>query len=251
MSYCQATIYKPHGGLTLDRPLGLGSTCKLPPLHSAWQRSSRSCKLQEKVYPRLVVSACHKRLGPVFASSGKENLGSANDQFSMESLNKAMDGAKKQWSIQGLLMEQLSKITGQGSGGNGGNNNRYGGSGGGSGGPDDESFTDSLYEMVQVLLATIAFVLMYVHIIRGEELYRLARDYTKYLVTGKRTSRLKRAMLNWREFSGGFTKKDSTQDDVYGSPVGSEPVWWQQPQKLVHNLGNLFKSNLRPQAQES
>ena len=80
--------------------------------------------------------------------------------FSMESLNRAMDGAKKQWSVQGFLMEQMSKITGQGSGGNGGNNNRYGGSGGGSDGPEDESFTESLYEMVQILLATVAFVLM-------------------------------------------------------------------------------------------
>jgi hypothetical protein len=85
----------------------------------------------------------------------------------MESLSKAMDGAKKQWSIQGLLMEQLSKITGQWSGGNGGNNNRYGGSGGGSDGPDDESFTDSLYEMVQVLLATVAFVLTVIALLQS------------------------------------------------------------------------------------
>lgn len=251
MSYCQATTYKPCGGITLDRPLGLGRTCKLLPLHSVSQRSSRSCKLQEKVYPRLVVAAYHKRLGPVYASSGKGNLDSVNDPFSMESLNRAMDGAKKQWTIQGWLMEQMGKITGQGSGGNGGNNNRYGGSGGGSDRPEDESFTESLYEMVQILLATVAFVLTYIHIIRGEELYRLARDYTKYLVTGKRTSRLKRAMLNWRDFSDSITKKDSTQDDVYGSPIASESMWWQQPQKLVHHLGELFRSNLRPQAHES
>jgi hypothetical protein len=83
MSYCQATVYKPHGGLTLDSPLGLGRMCKLLPLHSACQRSSRSCKLQEKVYPRFLVAACHKRLGPVYASSGKENLGSANDVSSL------------------------------------------------------------------------------------------------------------------------------------------------------------------------
>jgi len=169
----------------------------------------------------------------------------------MESLNKAMDGAKKQWSIQGLLMEQIAKITGQGSGRNGGNNNRYGGNGGGSDGPEDESFTDSLYEMVQILLATVAFVLTYIHIIRGEELYRLARDYTKYLVTGKRTSRLKRAMLNWRDFSDSITKKDHTQEDAYGSPIASESLWWQQPKKLAHHLGELFRSNMRPHAQES
>jgi hypothetical protein len=83
MSYCQATTYKPHDGLTLDRPLGLGGTCKLLPLRSALQRSSRSCKPQEKVYPRLVVAACHRRISPVYASSGKENLGSADDVSSL------------------------------------------------------------------------------------------------------------------------------------------------------------------------
>jgi hypothetical protein len=83
MSYCQATTYKPHDGLTLDRPLGLGGTCKLLPLRSALQRSSRSCKPQEKVYPRLVVAACHRRRGPVCASSGKGNLGSVDDVSSL------------------------------------------------------------------------------------------------------------------------------------------------------------------------
>lgn len=252
MSYFQATTYKPHGGLTLDRPVaGLGRTCKLLRQHSVSPRFSRSCNLQEKVYPRLLVAAFHKRLSPVYASSGKRNLDFVNDQFSMESLNKAMDEAKKQRSIQDLLMEKMAKLMGQGSGGNGGNINRYGGSGGGSDGPEDESFTESLYEMVQVLLATIAFILTYIHIIRGEELYRLARDYTKYLVTGKRTSRLKRAMLNWRDFSDSITKKDSTQDVVSGSPIASEPMWWLQPQKFVNHLGEFFRSNLRPHTQES
>lgn len=102
-----------------------------------------------------------------------------------------------------------------------------------------------------IFLNKVCFVMQYIHIIRGEELYRLARDYTRYLVTGKRTSRLKRAMLNWRDFSDSITKKDSTQDDVYGGPIASEAMWWQQPQKLVHHLGDLFRGNLRPHAQES
>jgi hypothetical protein len=46
--------------------------------------------------------------------------------FSMESLNKAMAEAKKPRSIQDVLMEQMAKIGGLGSGGNGGNKNRYG-----------------------------------------------------------------------------------------------------------------------------
>jgi hypothetical protein len=79
--------------------------------------------------------------------------------FSMESLNKAMAEAKKQRPIKDLLMEQIAKLRGQGSGGNGGNKNRYGG-GGGSDGSDDESFKESFYELVQILLATVAFIFL-------------------------------------------------------------------------------------------
>lgn len=91
----------------------------------------------------------------------------------------------------------------------------------------------------------------YVHIIRGEELYRLARDYTRYLVTGKRTARLKRAMLNWREFSESITKKNGAQEDYYGRSDPSGSTWWQQPQQLARRLEELFRGYLRPHTQEA
>lgn len=252
MTNIQATIQKPHSTIRAHRPVaGLGRTRELLGQHSLCAHSTLSCKLQEQMYPRIVlVSACHKRLAPICALSGKENPELANDRFSMESLNKAMSAAKKPRSIQDLLMEQMARIQGQWSGGNGGNRNRYGGSGGGSDGPEDESFKDSLNEMIQILIATVAFIFVYIHIIRGEELYRLARDYTRYLVTGKRTARLKRAMLNWRDFRESMTK-DSAQEDGYGRPTSSEPAWWQQPQQLVLRLKELCRGNLHPHAQES
>ncbi|XP_006652459.1 uncharacterized protein LOC102713263 [Oryza brachyantha] len=249
MSYFQATTYKPHNGIVVDKlAVRLGSTCKLLHQRAICSHFSRSSKLREHVYPRLLVAACHQGIDPLYASSGKENSERVNDPFSMESLNKAIAGAKKPWSIQDMLMAQISKIKGSGSGGNGGNKNRYGGSGDGS---EDESLTESLYEMFQVLLATIAFILMYIHIIRGEELYRLGRDYTRYLVTGKRTSRLKRAMLNWHNFSEGITKKDSTQEETFEGSITSEPMWWQQPLKFVHRIEELCRGYLRPHVQES
>ncbi|OEL25149.1 hypothetical protein BAE44_0013826 [Dichanthelium oligosanthes] len=253
MSCFQATMHKPHSTLTAYRPVaGLGRTHELLGRHYMCLHSTRSCKLQQQLYPRLVlISACHKRLGPVYASSGKENPEFINDPFSMESLNKAMAQAKRPKSLQDMLREQMAKIRGQGSSGNGGNKNRYGGSGGGSDGPDDESFKDSLYEMIQILIATIAFILVYIHIIRGEELYRLARDYSRYLVTGKRTARLKRAMLNWRDFSESITNKDGTQEDYYGRSDSSESAWWQQPKQLARRLEELCRGYLRPHAQES
>ncbi|KAL5214593.1 hypothetical protein ABZP36_003745 [Zizania latifolia] len=200
---------------------------------------------KEQVYPRLLlVAACHKRLGPVYASSRKENYECVNDPFSMESLKKAMGGAKKQWAIQERLIDQISKLRGQGSDGNGGNKNHYGGSGGGS----DGNYRFYTHSNFCFMFCCLFF---YIHIIRGEELYRLARDYIRYLVTGKRTFQLKRAMLNWHNFSEGITKKDSTQEDTFERSVASEPMWWQQPLKFVHPIEELCRGYLRPHAQES
>ncbi|KAF2934698.1 hypothetical protein DAI22_04g181400 [Oryza sativa Japonica Group] len=171
MSYFQATTYKPHNGIIVDKvAIGLGSTCKLLHERAKCSYSNRFIKLQEQVYPRLLlVAACHNRIGPVYASSGKGNSERVND---------------------------------------------------------------------------------YIHIIRGEELYRLARDYTRYLVTGKRTSRLKRAMLNWHNFCEGITNKDSVQESTFERST-SEPMWWQQPLKFVHRIEELYRGYFRPHAQES
>lgn len=79
----------------------------------------------------------------------------------MESLKKAMADAKRPRPIQDLLKEQMAKLREQVSGGGRGNGNRRGGSGGsGSGGSDDESFKETLDEIVQVILATVAFILV-------------------------------------------------------------------------------------------
>ncbi|KAL6899625.1 hypothetical protein ACP4OV_006283 [Aristida adscensionis] len=247
MSYFQATTCKPHSGLILNKPIaGLGSSSQYP-LRS---HGLGFHKLQQTVYPRLVlVAASHKRLVPVCASSGKANPDTGDDPL-MESLKKAMADAKKPRPIQDLVKEQIAKLREQGSGGGGGNRNRRGGNGG-SDGPEDESFKETLDEIVQVILATVAFILVYIHIIRGEELYRLARDYTRYLVTGKRTARLKRAMQQWRDFSENFMQKESSDEDGYERPAASKPTWWQQPQKFVHLMKELCRGNWRLQAQES
>jgi hypothetical protein len=79
----------------------------------------------------------------------------------MDDLNKALADAKKPRPIQDVLKEKLTMLREQASGGGGGagNGNRRGGNGG-SGGPEDESFKESLDEIVQVILATVAFILV-------------------------------------------------------------------------------------------
>ncbi|KAF7089911.1 hypothetical protein CFC21_092763 [Triticum aestivum] len=253
MSYFQATTCKPHTGLIVDRPItGLGKTCRLLPVpqYSLRPRPLGFRKLDKHIYPRLVlVAASHPRLTPVCASSGKGNPEIDNDPF-MDHLKKAMADAKKPRPIQDVLKEKFTKLREQASGGGGGNGNRRGGNGG-SGGPEDESFKESLDEVVQVILATVAFILVYIHIIRGEELYRLARDYTRYLVTGKRTARLKRSMQQWRSFSEKFMQNEGSQEERYERPAAAEPMWWQQPQKFVHLMEELCRGNWRPHAQKS
>jgi hypothetical protein len=81
MSYFQATIHKPHSALIAYRPVaGLGKARELLHRHSLCPHSTLSFKLQEQVYPRLIlVSVCHKTLGPLYALSGKENPEIVND----------------------------------------------------------------------------------------------------------------------------------------------------------------------------
>jgi len=89
MSCFQATMHKPHGMHTAYRPVaGLGRTHVLLGRHSMCPHSTGSCKLQQQLYPRLVlVSACYKRVGPVYASSGKENPVNDVSEFCCLSLN--------------------------------------------------------------------------------------------------------------------------------------------------------------------
>jgi hypothetical protein len=81
MSCFQTTTCKPHNGLIVNRPIsGLGSTSQYPLRSNVLGLH----KLQQKVYPRLVlIAASHKRHTPVCASSGKGNSGTSDDVSSL------------------------------------------------------------------------------------------------------------------------------------------------------------------------
>jgi hypothetical protein len=57
-------------------------------------------------------------------------------------------------------MEKMDKITWQGSSGNGGNNKCYWDIHGGSSGTEHDSFTNSFYKPIQILLEIVAFAVM-------------------------------------------------------------------------------------------
>ncbi|XP_028755578.1 uncharacterized protein LOC114714951 [Neltuma alba] len=82
-----------------------------------------------------------------------------------------------------------------------------GGGGGGSGGSGEGGFAGKSNETLQVVLATIGFLFLYIYVLTGEELTKLARDYLNYLYSGRRSVRLKRAMFKWERLCQGLTNK--------------------------------------------
>ncbi|XP_020220683.1 uncharacterized protein LOC109803489 isoform X2 [Cajanus cajan] len=105
-----------------------------------------------------------------------------------KSLQEAMGQLKGQ-SLEDMLREQMQK------GGSGGSPP---GGRGGSGGGGSSSGSDGMSnESLQIVLATASFILMYIFVIDGLELIKLARDCIKF-VSGKGQSvRLKRATYKW------------------------------------------------------
>ncbi|KAF2321960.1 hypothetical protein GH714_004854 [Hevea brasiliensis] len=89
-------------------------------------------------------------------------------------------GSFKGKSVEDVLRQQIEKQ--EFYDGGSGKNPPRGGGGGGDGfeGSDDEGFAGIMDETLQVVLATVGFIFLYVYIISGEELTRLVKDYIKF-----------------------------------------------------------------------
>ncbi|RDX60168.1 hypothetical protein CR513_61714, partial [Mucuna pruriens] len=116
-----------------------------------------------------------------------------------KSLQEAMGQLKGQ-SIEDILRQQIQKggSGGKPPGGRGGD----GGGGGSSGGSDGMSD-----ETLQVVLATVFFILVYIFVINGLELIKLARDCIKFLSGRGQSVRLKRSIYKWVQFYENIIEK--------------------------------------------
>ncbi|XP_054812799.1 uncharacterized protein LOC129313582 [Prosopis cineraria] len=108
-------------------------------------------------------------------------------------------------SIEEVLRQQIEKE--KYDNGSSGVKPPRGGGGGGSGGSGDGGFAGKSNETLQVVLATIGFLFLYVYVLTGEELTKLAKDYINYLYSGRRSVRLKRAMFKWDRLCQSVTEK--------------------------------------------
>lgn len=75
----------------------------------------------------------------------------------------------------------------------------------------------------------IFLFLQYIYIIRGEELFRLAKDYVTYLFNRRKSVRLERAMYAWKRFFKGLTRKKVPKRYTLEKIIRTTPTWYYSP----------------------
>eukprot|EP00262_Sarcandra_glabra_P001359 TRINITY_DN1142_c0_g1_i1.p1 TRINITY_DN1142_c0_g1~~TRINITY_DN1142_c0_g1_i1.p1 ORF type:complete len:243 (+),score=35.68 TRINITY_DN1142_c0_g1_i1:327-1055(+) len=185
---------------------------------------------------RLVYNApSYQRCTPVCLFGGKGKSENDNEASPWKALEKAMGGLRKEPSVQDLLRKQMQELEFDDDGGSG--NRPPGGGGDDSGGSEeDESLAGILDEVLQVILATMGFIFLYIYILRGEEMTRLAKDYIWYLFGARKSVRLMRAMYKWGKFRKTVTRKRIRDEYWLERAIINTPTWWHDPRRLKRML---------------
>ncbi|XP_010524172.1 PREDICTED: uncharacterized protein LOC104802322 [Tarenaya hassleriana] len=200
----------------------------------------------------------HRRRG---GPSGKQRQGSAvcllggkdkSDGSDEISPWKAIEKAMGKKSIEDMLREQMQKkeyYDGGSSnnpprgGGGGGGGSDGGGEGSEGSGEEDEGIAGIVDETVQVVLATLGFIFLYVYIISGEELFRLGRDYIKHLFGGPKSVRLTRTIEGWRRFLEQMSPKRVYDEYWLEKAIINTPTWYDGPDKYRSILRSYDESD--------
>ncbi|KAE8720251.1 Tetratricopeptide repeat-like superfamily protein [Hibiscus syriacus] len=188
------------------------------------------------------VSKC-RRGNTLCRLEGEDKPAGGNEDSPWKAIEKAVGNFGKQQSIEDVLRKQMEK---QEYASEGGGKNPPGGGGGGGGedefgGSEDESLSGILDETLQMVLATIGFIFLYVYILTGEEIARLAKDYLKYLFGGNKSVRLRRAMYQWRAFFAKLTEKKEYDQFWLEKAIITTPTWYDSPDKYREILNSYIE----------
>ncbi|PIA39772.1 hypothetical protein AQUCO_02600320v1 [Aquilegia coerulea] len=172
----------------------------------------------------------YRRCNTVCLFGGERKAGDGNEASPWKSLEQAMQGFRKERSVQDMLREEMQKReAGDDFEGGGGSPPGGGGGGGGSGGGSEDEGMDEGFDE-------------YFYILKGQELTRLVKDFTKYIFTKKKSLRLRRAMYQWKAFYRHITRKPEVQHDWLEREIINTPTWWHNPAKVKRELGYRLAS---------
>ncbi|KAG6531217.1 uncharacterized protein LOC122049048 isoform X2 [Zingiber officinale] len=205
---------------------------------------------RQKVYPSLVHYARKsERCARVCASGRSGNSTGGDEPFSWESLKKVFGSFRRELTVQDMLRQQerQKQFYGDGDDGISGRGGGGGGGGGdGSNGPDDEGFAGKFDEFVQVFLAILGIVLLYIFLLNGEDLTRLIKDFIKYLFGGKPSIRLKRKMDELHRFYKSLAWKEvKYREDWLEREIIRTPTVWHKPEQLAHLVETYLENYKR------
>ncbi|XP_020578300.1 uncharacterized protein LOC110023306 isoform X2 [Phalaenopsis equestris] len=226
-------------------------------------RISRTCSLSQVTFVRMAVLCIspaqilqHRKMQNIVCSfpkckscaptclfGGKRNSRDENKGFSWDSLKDAFRGLRREKTVQDMFRDQMRQ---QEFGGDG--NPPWSGGGGGSGGSgdmEDEGFAGILDETLQVVLATLAFIFVYIYIIKGAELTMLARDYIKYRLGSVPSLRLKRVMDRWKRALDKVSYMTEESDDWLIPSIVLTPTWWHRPEEIVRHMKKKKRAHRR------
>ncbi|CAA3001649.1 Chloroplast, nucleus, chloroplast envelope [Olea europaea subsp. europaea] len=195
---------------------------------STWFSTYPGAKLLKITLKQTSATSRHQLSAPICLFGGKGK--SENEASPWKSLEKAMGNLKKEQSVEDVLKQQIQKQEYSDDGGNGGKT--PGGGGDGFGESEDESLSGMLDDLIQVILATIGFMFLYIYIIDGADITVLARDYIKFVFGGQKSYRLRRAMYQWKMFFKMLTEKKEDDDPYWlEREILNTPTWYDSPIK--------------------
>lgn len=221
-------VVSSYSGIRIKNPYQIHGLPSLPCVSV-----SRLHRLPTATFKLTSDRQCCRPSSPVclFGGSGKSADGNQNNPW--KAIENNIKNIGKKPSVEDLLRKQINKEEYFDGGRGGSPPGGSGGGGGGFGGTEDEDEDGVLDETIQVTLATMGLIFVYLYIINGGEILLLARDIIKFVFSGNQSIRLAEFLYVWERFFKHVTKKKQVVEEPYWleRAIISTPTWWDSPEK--------------------